>query len=64
MEFDKTLTPEQHWDKVKKLIFKGETPKDIEEIMRKGFTEADCESEKWIKLGVFIIMIKQRFVNK
>lgn len=61
MEFDKTLTPEQQWDKVKKLIFKGETPKNIEELMQKGFAEADCESEKWMKLSAFIVMIKQRF---
>jgi hypothetical protein len=61
MEFDKTLTPEQQWDKVKKLIFKGETPKNIEDIMQKEFADADCESEKWIKLSLFMIMIRQKF---
>ena len=58
MEVDKNITPEQQWDKVKSLIFKGKTPKGIEELMQQGFKESKSEKEKWIKLSTFMIMIK------
>ena len=58
---ESNLTPEEQWEKVKKLIFKGETPKNIEYNMQKGFEESVCESEKWVKLSTFMMLIKQRF---
>ena len=61
MEFDKKLTPEHQWDKVKNLIFKGAVPKEIEEVMQQGFKESDSEGEKWVKLSAFMIMMKNRF---
>lgn len=61
MEIEKGLTPEIQWNKAKKLIFKGETPIEIEELMQKGFKESLSESEKWERLSIFLIMIKQRF---
>jgi len=61
MEFDKTLTPEKQWDKVKKLMFKDEAPKNIEDIMQKGFKESYSESEKWNKLITFMEMVKKKY---
>jgi hypothetical protein len=56
MEFDKTLTPEKQWNKIKKLAFKDGVPQDIEDLMQKGFSESVCESEKWLKLNMFLVI--------
>jgi len=50
-------TPEQQWDKVKKIIFKNGCPETIEELMQRGFSESLSESEKWERLSIFLIMI-------
>ena len=54
-------TPEEQWDEVKNKIFKKGVPKDIEELMKKGFDESEDESEKQFKLLAFIAMIKHKY---
>jgi hypothetical protein len=61
MKFDKTLTPEQQWEKAKEIIFKGEVPDEIENLMQRGFAESNSDSEKWIRLSTMLLMIENRF---
>ena len=54
-------TPEEEWNRVKVLIFRGNTPPEIEKIINDGFKESENESEKWEKLAAFYNMIKKKF---
>ena len=54
-------TPEEEWNRVKVLIFKGNPPPEIEKIINDGFKESENESEKWEKLAAFYNMIKKKF---
>ena len=56
---DKTKTPEEEWDKVKKVIFKSEVPQFIENLIQKGFSESESEVEKWDKLLVFVTELQK-----
>ena len=61
MIIDKSITPEEQWNKAKKVIFKGEVPDIVEKLIKKGFAESESESEKWDKLLVFMTEIKKIF---
>lgn len=60
LEFNET--PEQHWNKIKVKIFPSGVPSEIENLMQKGFNESETYGEKWAKLGIFLIMLKDRFL--
>jgi len=65
MEFDHTSTPEQHWDNIKKHVFKsGEAPNDIDDIIKKSFEESESDYEKMIILSNFLVLIKQHSDNQ
>ena len=61
MIINNSITPEEQWNKVKKVIFKSEVPDVIENLIKKGFSESKSEGEKWDKLLVFVAEIKKRF---
>ena len=61
MIIDKSITPEEQWEKAKKVIFKNGTPDVVEKLLKKGFAESESESEKWDKLLVFMTEIKRVF---
>jgi len=63
MRIETKETPEQKWEEVKAKVFKNGAPKDIDAMMKKGFDESEDEQEKWMKLGAFMAMIKQKFGN-
>ena len=44
------IAPEKSWEKLAKIIFKENIPKDIEFLMQKGFKDSLTEIEKWQRL--------------
>lgn len=56
-------TPEQQWEKVKQIVFVGECPKEIDDLVKKGFAESIDDSEKWGKLAIVMLMLKTKSDN-
>ena len=61
MELDKTLTPEEHWENIKREMFKGNVPGKIESIVKEGLETLETDNEKWMMLSSLLLMAKDKF---
>ncbi len=64
LEFDKTLTPENQWDKVKNKLFVGDVPDDFDKLVHLGFIQSTSSSEKWQRLAYVLSLFKEMAQRK